>query len=155
VSAISVKTITWDIISDIWQNQLWPDRPDIETHSAMTWPGDYPDNTHDMSIFLYDVTYWGAYQDSDLVGVNSGHRTSPEHYRSRGLWVDPAHRLQGISKQLFSQTQAQAVSEGCIMIWSLPRMSAIRAYQSAGFVTQGMPIKTQTSNANIYVKKII
>ena len=121
----------------------------------MTWPGDYPDQTHDMSIFQYDVTYWGAYHNSDLVGVNSGHRTSPEHYRSRGLWVHPEYRLQGISQLLFSQTLSQALAEGCVMTWSLPRMSALRAYQSAGFESLGTPLKTQTSNANIYVKKII
>ena len=137
----------------IWQHQLWPHRPDIDTHSVMTWI-DHSE-PYDQSIWNYDVSYWGAFDHDHLVGVNSGHSTSDTEYRSRGLWVHPDYRLQGISQMLFEKTILQAISEDRIVIWSLPRVSALPAYLKAGFETQGNIIETDTSDANIYVKKII
>ena len=139
----------------IWRNLLWPDRESaIESHSVMTWPeSDQPE--YDMSVFEYDATFWCARSGSDIIAVNSGHRTSQTEYRTRGIWVDPRHRLCDISQTLFALVTAQAVSEHCDRLWSLPRQSAIRAYTKAGFVTVGDYIQTETSDANIYAEKMI
>jgi GNAT superfamily N-acetyltransferase len=96
-----------------------------------------------------------VYIDNQLVGVNSGHRTSDTQYRSRGIWVDPAHRGKGVAQQLFMMTEYQAQVENCEMIWSIPRKTALSAYTNFGFQTVGGFIETETSDANIYVKKII
>ena len=138
-----------------WRNLLWPDRESaIESHSVMTWPGsDQPE--YDMSVFEYDATFWCARSGSDIIAVNSGHRTSQTDYRTRGIWVDPKHRLCDISQTLFALVTAQAVSEHCDRLWSLPRQSAIRAYTKAGFVTVGDYIQTETSDANIYAEKLL
>lgn len=149
-----LKKIEFSDILPVWQCHLWPDRKSvIETHSAMTWP--YSDNAEpiDMKIFEYQSTFWGAYIDNKLVGVNSGHKTTTTEYRSRGIWVDPEHRCQGISQTLFALTEHQAILENCKMIWSMPRISALGAYLKHGFICEGTTFQTETSPENIYVIK--
>ena len=90
-----------------------------------------------------------------LIGVNSGHRSSEVEYRSRGIWVDPSFRKTGVSQLLFDMTQDQAMSEGCDMMWSIPRKTALPAYTKFGFMTVGDYFETETSDANIYVIKRI
>ena len=82
------KEITFEQICQIWQSELWPNRVSpIETHSAMTWPFDGNQLEFDMDIFNYDASFFGVYSKQVLVGVNSGHRTRDDLYRSRGIWV--------------------------------------------------------------------
>ncbi len=149
--------ITFDDILPIWEKQLWPDRQSaIEPMSAMTWPFEGSPEEYDMNIFSrYDATFFAVSRKNKIVGVNSGHRTSPMHYRSRGIWVDPKHRREGIAQTLFNLTELQAKQEGCEMIWSIPRKTALSSYTRFGFETVGGYIKTETSDSNIYVKKIL
>ena len=148
--------ISFDDILPIWQDELWPTRESaIETHSAMTWPFSWPDEEIDMSIFEYTPVFWGVFMDNMLVGVNSGHRSSEVEYRSRGIWVDPAFRKTGVSQLLFEMTEDQATAEGCEMIWSIPRKTALKAYTKFGFQTVGDYFGTETADANIYVIKRI
>lgn len=143
--------IKWNDIYPIWQNYLWKNRPSpIETHSAITWP---PTDTYDISIFDYEPTFWGVYHRSILIGVNSGHKTSASHYRSRGLWIDCTFRGQRLSTVLLNAAIRQAEEEGCELIWSIPRLSALRAYESVGFEAYGDTIKTQTCDENTYAFK--
>lgn len=156
MSAVSVKTIGWQQILPVWQHKLWHHRQSaIEPQSAMTWPFQGDPEPINMSIFEFEPVFWGVFMDSKLVGVNSGHRTSDTQYRSRGIWVDPDYRTQGIAQQLFEHTQQQAISENCEMLWSIPRRTALRAYEKFGFQTHGVWHHTETSDANIYVNKII
>ena len=90
--------------------------------------------------------------DNKIVGVNSGHKTTSNHYRSRGIWVDESYRRKGISQALFNATKDQAQKEGCTMLWSIPRKIALPAYTKFGFETVGDFLKTETSESNIYVK---
>lgn len=148
--------ISFEQIVRIWQNELWPDRQSpIETHSAMTWPYSWPEKEINMEIFNYDATFFGVFSKQKLIGVNSGHRSSEVEYRSRGIWVDPAFRKTGVSQLLFEMTEDQAMSEGCEMIWSIPRKTALKAYTKFGFQTVGDYFGTETSDANIYVIKRI
>ena len=149
------KRIDFDTIQTIWEKNLWPNRTSaIETHSAMTWPFEGNPDSIDMNIFNYPATFWGVYLDSRLVGVNSGHKTTDEQYRSRGIWVDPEYRKRGVAQMLFLMTAHQAKVEGCEMMWSIPRKTALPAYTKFGFETVGDYIVTETSEANIYVKLI-
>ena len=148
--------ISFEQILSVWKNELWPDRESpIETHSAMTWPYSWPEKEIDMEIFNYDATFFGVFSKQKLIGVNSGHRSSEVEYRSRGIWVDPAFRKTGVAQLLFDMTQDQAESEGCEMIWSIPRKTALPAYTKFGFMTVGDYFGTETSDANIYVIKRI
>jgi GNAT superfamily N-acetyltransferase len=149
-----VKHITWSDILPIWQNQLWPHRTSaIETHSAMNWFYDRNHLEYDMDIFNYHASFFAAYDQENIVGVNSGHRTQDTVYRSRGLWVNPEYRKQGVAQMLFEHTEQQARHEGCSIIWSIPRKTALTAYQRFGFETVGDFFGTETSEANIYVFK--
>ena len=150
------RKISFDTILPIWKNELWPDRTSaIETHSAMTWPFEGAPDPIDMNIFDYKPTFWGVYIDDKLVGVNSGHRTCHTQYRSRGIWVDPDYRGRGIAQQLFTLTEHQALVEGCLLLWSIPRKTALSSYTKFGFETVGGYIETETADANIYVKKFL
>ena len=152
-----ITKISFKEISQIWQTKLWPDRVSpIETHSAMTWPFDGNPIEYDMDIFNYTPSFYGVHIKGELVGVNSGHRTKEDVYRSRGIWVNPTYRRDGLAQLLYCITETQASREGCNMIWSIPRKSAIGAYTSAGFETVGNYFdEGMEFGPNIYVKKEI
>ena len=148
-----IERLNFKTVESIWSTKLWPNRTSaIETHSAMTWPFEGNPESIDMNIFNYPATFWGVYLDDKLVGVNSGHKTTDEQYRSRGIWVDPEYRKRGVAQMLFLLTAHQAKIEGCELLWSIPRKTALPAYTKFGFETVGDYIITETSDANIYVK---
>ena len=150
---MKIERLNFKTVESIWSTKLWPNRTSaIETHSAMTWPFEGNPESIDMNIFNYPATFWGVYLDDKLVGVNSGHKTTDEQYRSRGIWVDPEYRKRGVAQMLFLMTAHQAKVEGCEMLWSIPRKIALPAYTKFGFETVGDYIVTETSEANIYVK---
>lgn len=151
---ISFGSISFEAIEQVWREKLWPERTSaIESHSAMTWPYDANPHEYDMAIFNYPATFSAAYDDSKIIGVNSGHKTNDKLYRSRGLWVDPSYRKQGIAQLLFGSTEMQAKLEGCSAVWSIPRKTALSAYKHFGFEAVGGFFGTETSDANIYVIK--
>jgi len=151
-----IERLTFEEILTIWQSKLWPNRQSkIESHSAMTWPFEGDPGEYDMRVFDYPATFWGIKIDNKLVGVNSGHKTSDRQYRSRGIWVDPDYRKRGIAQNLFNMTLHQAQLEKCEMIWSIPRKTALPAYEKFGFSTVGDYLKTETADANIYAVYII
>jgi GNAT superfamily N-acetyltransferase len=144
----------FDTVEQVWRERLWPDRVSaIETHSAMTWPYDGNNLEYDMDIFKYPASFFAVWDEEKLIGVNSGHKTTNTLYRSRGLWVDPDYRKQGIAQILFDATETAARLEGCTAVWSIPRRTALSAYQRFGFNTVGNFFGTETSEANIYVIK--
>ncbi len=147
------RLIDFPTIQEVWRTKLWPDRTSpIETHSAMMWPN-LANDQYDMKVFEYTASFFGVFSDGTLVGVNSGHKTSDTHYRSRGLWVEPSFRKQGIAQMLFQMTEQQAIDENSLFVWSVPRKTALSAYQRFGFNAVGGFFGTETSNANIYVIK--
>ena len=154
---MDAKTITFEEISNVWHSKLWPDRVSpIETHSAMTWPFDGNPIEFDMDVFNYEPTFFGVFNNNKLIGVNSGHRTKDNIYRSRGIWVDPTYRKIGVAQMLFLMTESQAVRQGCEIIWSIPRKSALKSYTKFGFETVGNYFdEGMEFGPNIYVKKEI
>lgn len=150
-----IQEISFDQICQIWQEQLWPNRiSPIETHSAMTWPFEENNQEYDMSIFEYTPTFFGVFNDQKLIGVNSGHKTQDTVYRSRGIWVEPKYRKANVSQLLFKATESKAIDEGCDMIWSIPRKSALPAYVKFGFESVGDFFdEGMEFGPNIYVKK--
>jgi len=144
----------FDTVLPIWENKLWAGRHSaIEPMSAMTWPFEGDPQPINMSIFEFEPMFWAVHIDDNIVGVNSGHRTSDSQYRSRGIWVDPAYRKHGVAQMLFTMTQHQAIIEQCEMLWSIPRKTALPAYTKFGFNTVGDYFGTETADANIYVSK--
>jgi GNAT superfamily N-acetyltransferase len=144
-----IKEISFDTIYNFWSKDLWPDRKQINSMSNMRFM-----DTANLSISkIYVPTFFGFFINEKLVGVNSGHSSSRIHYRSRGLWVEPAYRNQGIGVELLKYTFSLAEKEKRVICWSLPRKSSIGSYLKAGFEQCSEYFKTETSEQNCYVSK--
>lgn len=141
-----IKLLDWSTIESIWCNYLWPNRTSkIEPNSAMSYKSGY-----DMYNMTTDPSFFGYYINDKLVGVNSGHSCSNNTYRSRGLWVDPEYRNKGIGRQLLLETINQAKREGSNMIWSFPKRTSWKTYNSVGFKLSSDWQSSETSEANAY-----
>jgi len=123
--------VDFETILPFWQEKLWPNRTsEIKPMSSMMYQGGF-----DMEIYKkYSPTFFAVYNVvGEIVGVNSGHRTTDDLYRSRGIWVDPRYRKLGVSGVLFCELHGQAIKEKCKAIWSIPRKEALPAYEKVGF----------------------
>ena len=133
---------TFDEIYDIWHDKLWTDRVSkIEPMSSLYWQ--LPNIiTKDKTIFdKYFPTFWIIKREDEIIGVNSGFRTGEKVYRSRGLYVDAEYRNKGLSQLLLRQAVNQGKREDCHWIWSMPRKTALPAYQKMGFKKRGKWLK--------------
>ena len=142
-----IEKISWEDILFFWKNELWPDRKSaIEPVSAMCLG-----NTYDMDNMLATPTFLGYIINDKIVAVNSGHSCPRSNsYRSRGLWVDPKYRHQGIGQALLRATIDQGYSEGRTVIWSFPRKTSWPTYSAVGFVLESDWTKSETSEWNAY-----
>ena len=102
-----------------------------------------------MKFMQEPPTFFGVFEATNLVGVNSGHGTI-DGYRSRGLYVHPLYRGLGIGKKLLLATIDQAREEGKSYVWSMPRRSSIDVYESVGFVKVSDWFGTETAEANCF-----
>jgi GNAT superfamily N-acetyltransferase len=144
-----IKHIDFSTILEVWQKNLWPDRKNITPTSNMR----FMDTTYIAISNMYIPTFYGYFINDKLVGVNSGHSSSRIHYRSRGLWVDPNYRKQGIGIELLKYTFDLAKKENRIVCWSLPRKESINTYLKVGFEQCSNYFQTETSEHNCYVSK--
>lgn len=151
----TLQEISWVDILKIWETKLWIGRKSsIRNMSSMVCCE--PDN-YDMSIYeKYTPSFFGVYDGELLIGVNSGHRTNDEYYRSRGLYIRVQYRGKGISHLLFDAIDKQAISERCKYVWSLPRKSAVPAYEASGYIKTSDFIDEEVEfGPNCYVIKNI
>ena len=93
-----------------------------------TYAGDF-----DQTIKFALPTFYGVSENGLIVGVNSFYHVNNSECRSRGLYIIPDYRGKGLSKKLLEYSIDMNKNEGYVFIWSKPRVSAIRAYTSAGF----------------------
>lgn len=144
---IQIKKITFNEIFNVWRFKLWPERSSpIKTHSSMTLNGSI-----DMNVYNNTATYFGIFDKENLIAANSGHKSSLDEYRSRGLWVDINYRKKGLGKMLLQATIDQARLENCSLIWSIPRKQALSVYLGVGFRKAGDFFSTETASLNCYV----
>ena len=142
-----ITTITFEEVLPIWEKHLWPNRAsEITPTSAMSYLGGYDlQNMTSPTFFAYMI-------DNEIAGVNSGHRTMNNGYRSRGLYVLEKFRGVGIGTHLLNATIEQAKIEHCNMCWSYSRKSSWKSYLYSGFeLTSDWEI-SETSEANAYCK---
>jgi GNAT superfamily N-acetyltransferase len=144
-----IKEINFDTIKQIWEQSLWPGRTNITPLSNLR----YKDIPNVSISHHYTATFFAYHINNKIVGVNSGHSSSRIHYRSRGLWVDPNYRQQGIGSKLLIHTIEQAKKENKFFCWSLPRKNSLSAYINAGFEQTSDFFETETSEFNCYVIK--
>jgi len=147
-SSIEIKDLTYDEILDVWKNHLWKDRTDpIKPMSSMLLEGGF-----DMEIYkIYQPFFSGLFVDGLLVGVNSCHLTSPTQMRSRGLFIVEKYRKNGFAQRLLKAVEEQAISCGCSLVWSYPRLTALSTYERFGFSVY--PQTTSASPDHVYVVK--
>lgn len=120
---------TFEVVSDIWQKNLWPDRKSkIEPHSAMLIAGDY-----ELKNYEYIPSFFICFVDNKIVGCNSGHKCCDGSYRSRGLYVFPEYRKKGYGKELLLETIEQGRKEEATFVWSYPRYESWPTYHASGF----------------------
>lgn len=142
-----IINITFLEIKQVWETHLWPGRKDIEPASAMLYLSGYSMRNFELPAF-----YFGIYDSSKLIGVNSGHMCNDGSFRSRGLWVDPIHRKNGLGLELLRKTIHTSSKMGASFCWSLPRSTSWPVYEKAGFNLTSAWIKTDTSDANAYCR---
>lgn len=141
-----ISMISFKEIFPIWKNYLWPDRKsEITSNSAMCFR-----NGYDLYNMNTQASFLGYFISDMLVGVNSGHMCKDLQYRSRGLFVFEAYRGLGIGRELLSATINQAKLENAKMIWSYPRKTSWKTYESAGFKLVTEWQKSETSDDNAY-----
>jgi GNAT superfamily N-acetyltransferase len=142
-----ITEVNYTVIEPIWNKYLWPGRKKYGDVSGMQYMGGYHTDVYIRFIPLF----FAYYVDGEIVGVNSGHCSTSDHFRSRGLYVFEKYRKMGIGTSLLKHTIQAARDEGCSMCWSLPRQSALSTYLSAGFVQTSEFVETETSEQNCFV----
>lgn len=145
-----IEKIEFTEILKIWSDYLWSARSSaIEPTSAMCYLGGFDTNN------MYShPTFFGYKVNGEIIGVNSGHRCIDNSYRSRGLYVNPKYRKQGIGKLLLESTILQAVQEKVDFIWSYPKHSSWKTYQSVGFILSS-PWEMSELGHNAYCIKML
>lgn len=140
---VLILEIAYEEAEGFWKTHLWPDRPESwRPVSTMLFDGGF-----DMSIREnHPPTFWGAFWGNRLVGVNSGHFTSAEDFRSRGLCVLPDFRGKGIGRRLLQTTSDHARSRGARRVWSYPKLSSWGVYEKSGFEKTSRTLRPEDEN---------
>lgn len=126
-----------------WKNFLWADR------NTPIWPESKMTIDRKFSDDIEKPTFYGFESNGIIVGVNSVHRVD-NTIRSRGLWVNPEFRKQGLGEKLLRHGIQLADGK---LIWSYPREEAIRVYLNAGFeICSEKIIDLVDHKSNYYVK---
>lgn len=125
----SITHINFSEILPVWRDQLWPGRESkIEPQSAID-----EDGSINMELMKAIPVFLACKDQDKIVGVVSGYKTSNEKFRSRGLWVSPDLRGQGLGYALIDELKKEATLAGCRAIWTMARFDAWPFYQKAGF----------------------
>ena len=126
---MEIKIVDFETILPVWEEKLWPNRKDpIKPTNNISYLGG-----RDKRISSQTPVFFAAYNGDNIVGVNSGFPSMEGSFRSRGLWVDPTCRGQGIGNGLLQAVVDYATEHGYKYAWSMPRQSALPCYLSVGF----------------------
>lgn len=124
-----IKQVNFETVLPIWENKLWPNRKDpLKPTNNICYLGG-----RDKLINDQTPVFFAVYDEDTIVGVNSGFSTLHGGFRSRGIWVDPAYRKKGVGSMLLNAVIDYARENGYSYIWSMPRQSALIAYNNVGF----------------------
>lgn len=125
-----VKEISFEEILPSWKC-LWPNRTSaIEPVSAIDLTGGY-----DMTLMAAQPYFWGVFSEQDAapIGVVSGFQTSPQYFRSRGIWVQKEHQNKGLGAILLQAVENKALSLNCSYLWTMPRVTSWSFYRNNNF----------------------
>ena len=123
-----IVSVDFKNIQKLWK-ELWPNRKDIQAMSSLAINGSI-----DMSIYTkYSPIFWLLQTKKEGIGCLSGHPTSEESFRLRGLYIKPEYRGNGFSHKLLSKALLFAREAGYKLAWTLPKVSVLGVYESVGF----------------------
>jgi GNAT superfamily N-acetyltransferase len=144
---LHLHEISYDKCLPLWE-QLWNARVSpIEPTSAMILPEDRTIRAYSNEIG--PPTFLGVFDGSYLIGVNSYHDVG-EQQRSRGLFVLPEYRGQGVGLWLLKETLSRRDPNK--LMFSFPKEQALTTYTRAGFkVTSERMFDFHENKANYYV----
>ncbi len=155
-----VRELSFAEIKEIWAKDLWNEKYKIEVFKDGQFQ---PQEIKPMScmvfnnlqrldenIFkLYTPLFLGYYNDG-IKAVNSGHKTSVLHYRTRGAWCDMDCRRKGYSHEIMEVLEEDAKKQHAEMMWTFSKTSSIPFYESCGFEKTG-----QGNDTNWYMYKYV
>lgn len=134
---LTYREATYTEVFPLWK-KLW-NKHEFGSTSSMLFLGGYdPDIPK-----KYTPYFVAATEGERLIGVLSAHRTSEEHSRMRGLYVDPEYRQQGVALKLIELCIDHARRDGAVLIWAAPRPTSLDIFinlgftQNTGFVSEG------------------
>lgn len=132
-SPIVIIKSDFDSVKKYWSLFLWPERrSSIEEKSWIDINGEI-----NLDLKLGSPSFFAAIDDkSEVVAVVSGHSTSEDQYRLRGIWVKENFRKRAIGSMLVAQIQDQAFAEKRKLLWTMPRMNSKEFYFKLGFKEQ-------------------
>lgn len=120
---------TFNEILPVWRDHLWPGRTSpLREHSSMRLEGGFDPDIYKNEVYFYKIVV-----DDVLAGTNSVFKTGDGEFRSRGLYVFPEFRGRSLSRTLLEEAIAYTERQGGKVLWSLPRVRALPAYESVGF----------------------
>jgi GNAT superfamily N-acetyltransferase len=126
--SIILKEISWESIYRVWRKFLWPNQNIyIKSISTRLHLGETDEKNS-----IYNPIFLGCYKADKLVGVNSSHKCRDGSFRSRGLWVDPEHRGEGIGQAILRQTLE--FRGNSTFVWSYPRQTSWSTFENVGFI---------------------
>jgi GNAT superfamily N-acetyltransferase len=131
VSLVVVPS-NFNSVAVIWRKYLWDKRYDFKPTSSMLYLGGYDDQIP----HKYQPSFFIALFENQIAGVISGHKTTEDHFRMRGICVLPEFRKKGISQILMKAIINEAKKNGCKLLWSTPRQGALRQYEKIGFIVR-------------------
>ena len=145
-----VEHIDWEEIKKVWELELWPDKKGgVKKVNNWTWFHPSTSLSQDKGIEKneFGIPYFfGIKIDNVLVCVNSCFKTSTDHpfayknesyWRSRGLWTSPKYRKLGLASEILNHTTKFVGKKKASWLWTVPRQSALSAYEQVGFVKIG------------------
>jgi len=145
-----VEEIKWEEIKEVWESELWPDKKGgVKSVNNWTWFHPSISLSQDKRIEKneFGIPYFfGIKIDNVLVCVNSCFKTSSDHpfdyknesyWRSRGLWTSPKYRKLGLASEILNHTTKFVGKKKASWLWTVPRQSALSAYEQVGFVKIG------------------
>lgn len=128
---ITLSEIDFDLAKSYWNKTLWVDR-DIKPVSSMLYSSGYNMNVYNLEISM--PVYLAIFNNNEMIAINSVFNSDDDELRSRGLYVNPLFRGQGLSSLLLNKSLAIGKNRNCKYCWTLPKKESFYAYEKVGFI---------------------
>jgi GNAT superfamily N-acetyltransferase len=128
VKKIKIQHCSFAEVKPLW-HLLWGGSYDFQPTSCMLYLRGYDGNIP----HRYTPVFLGAYSEDTLIGVLSGHKTTEEHFRGRGLFILPEHRNSGVASLLIAALIQEARKSGANLLWAAPRKTNLPLFLKLGF----------------------